>query len=286
MMRNSFWRDFRIGFAVVFVLTILVGKLWGNLSMDNVLSLIGIIVSALAIVFINWNTSKQIRNQNDNINKQINNKNRESHRPYLLNDKVEKTTVTKLVDLVEKEKFDFAVMFGINELYKADEDEKEGKTDLIRCYIHSIFKIKNIGYGIAKYIWIESIDDKIEVSACNDKDSLVTSSNVKIEYVQEDEKPDIELKAYAKIKVEKTNSEEGWSYSDHLYLLLFYSDLNNNIYSMLIEFNFFINQEVKMCFYQCDTKLFDMKLKSLDVNYKILKRKYFEQVYGQEISDA
>jgi len=205
-------------------------------SIDWILPLIAIVVQLIAIFFIVRNTNNLIKNQN-----------KEQHKPYL----VVKSFNTKLKDAPPNLYNEYSI-YNSSEKY---EDYPGG--------INSILKIKNIGYGLATNIVLYGINETIAHRIEIDEEDEVQYYSVK--HISPSKMHDWEIMVSPK-------KENTTFLSTTFSLMMFYSDVNLNIYSTLISIT--MPGRSKITFHPQNSRNFKILLKEYQINYKKLLRRY------------
>lgn len=202
---------------------------------------IGSMFTLAAIYFVVQNTNKQIKNQN-----------KESHRPHLCmsrNSNVDESILE--------------IIINFNVSVDSISDKKNNK----RHYI----KLFNAGYGTAsniRFIGTTYKSYKREISISYQDDS---ARNHLIEPIRENK--------YTSIGLGTIIDSQNKNIMLPIYILVFYTDFNQNIYSTLIylettnQIGFTIN------FYNDNRKAFSAKIKEAGIDYKKAKYQYIEETF-------
>lgn len=185
-----------------------------------------------------------------NTNKQIRNQNKESHRPYL-----------KFFDINDCNEDFFNSYIAVKNNEGKNTEEKT---------VYTKIEIKNVGYGIATNIHLLGFANTV-ISKAGIEEKRETGKLFSVLDIGSSEESII------KITLASNENSTNTTYD----LMLFYTDLNKNIYStmLLIEVN--KNELWNLYYYPNGTLNFDDIIKKRSVKYKALKRKYIKWKLGK-----
>jgi hypothetical protein len=203
---------------------------------DWIIPAIAIIVQIAMIFFIVKNTNRQIKNQN-----------KELHKPYI----VVENFSTKLAESPPNNYNEYSIYNALKKL----NDYPSG--------INSIFEIKNVGYGLATNIMFYGISETIAHRLDIDKEDDVQYFFTK--YLSHDDVNNMEIMVSPK-QVDSNYLPTTFN------LMMFYSDLNFNIYSTLISIT--MPGRSKITFHPQNTINYRLLLNTHKVNYKKLLKEY------------
>ncbi len=210
-------KDFWIGLIAVFAITIILGSLikyWDSPDINKIISLIGVVVSAATIVFVVGNTNRQIKNQN-----------KESRKPYLVIKHIKDFTSDDIIQSINQ-----------NIIKYRTNSKQFYKTHNKLCIN---IDLENMGYGIAHNITIFKAQKELSYKI-----------NTIGEY-QEWGVNDLNI-APSKDGTLTVEIEEcefailsGKSPYTFIQSVICYSDLNGNIYTILLYLEFIISANEK-----------------------------------------
>jgi hypothetical protein len=203
---------------------------------ENLYWIIPSLLSLGAIIAVALNTNKQIKNQN-----------KEQHKPYL----VVKSFNTKLKDAPPSLYNEYSIYNSPDKF----EDYPKG--------INSILKIKNIGYGLATNIVLYGIHETIAHRIEIDEEDEAQYYSVK--HISPLEIYDWEIMVSPK-------KERSTFMSTTFDIMMFYTDVNLNVYSTLISIT--MPGRSKITFHPKNSRNFKILLNEHQTNYKKLLRKY------------
>lgn len=233
-----------------------------------ILQTVGIWVGSLgtvaAIVFVVINTNRQIKNQN-----------KESHRPYI--------SISSLSDITSHDPITYEKTYNPYYEVKTYNIIKNQILDNINAKI--VFTIKNMGYGIARDIRIYSLDSDKDSIKHKFRQTESVSSVTMLDIINGKSKKilfDIhyhckQYKHFGKVTNGKVKSVFDYNSRDYCNFVLFYSDLNDNIYSTVFSLSFNCHGPFQYGYYTEGTSNFNKLIKDLPVDYKLLKQKYLHR---------
>ena len=210
-------------------------------SIGTICAFIGVIVT----------TKGQIENNNKRVKEQIENQNKESHRPYLCLYRCRVEDESRLSEIIN---FKITVN-GYGDTFD---------------FKNQFIKVINAGYGTAvniRFYGITYIKNNREIdSSYLDH----TTREHLIECIME--KDEIYIRLGMKIYQQNNNMILP------IYFLVLYSDLNYNVYSTLIIFERINNDGFTANFYNDNSKKFSMKISELNVDFFSIKQKYIDNI--------
>lgn len=257
----------------VITLLFLFGWKWfpqdSSIDFPTLIIAFGIIIALGGVI---WNTNRQINNQNISIKKQIENQNKESHRPF-----ISVKDVRKLVDNYYydgNDKFQFCTS---NSLFIGNSiSTKRGQASLKNIQQledRKVIKIKlileNIGYGVATNICCWGISGTFTCLTSNSQEEgeFVSTESLGV---------GMKEKTIFNLTFEfdkKLSQNPPYLKEDMANILLFYSDLNDNVFSTII--TVFISDNInqpkklllKYVFHPNSSAFFYDALNQLSVDY-------------------
>lgn len=264
-MKKGFWFEFIISFAIPILIAVLI-KYWHSTDIEKIISLIGVIVSALAILFIVRNTNRQIENQN-----------KESHRPYITvldADKIKDNFIGEpkaIEDRLDESDFHYGHII-------ATENSMQKKEEVGVAYLRKIVKfnlqIKNIGYGIA--CTIDFIPVKQTVLYYHSKNGQSEGDVFSTIDIQVDREKEFDFNIYIEFETDENGKVVAFA-TDAAHLLIFYTDLHGNIYSTMLII--VVNKEGILSYtcYPEGTQSFKSMMIKLKGNYENSIEKYINR---------
>lgn len=256
LFKNN-WKYFLcVLITILFTLLFLYGFKWlpmgSTVDFPTLIIACGVLVALISAI---WSTNKQIRNQN-----------KESHRPCI-----------KVCDF-KKRDYIKAVPFGL--MLKNEARDRLFSNDYNTNTTSEVtldLQLKNIGYGIA---------DKIELFAYKD---FTVSANYIVS-----PSPKLTREHYYLGVDDPKNIVVNFNYPIvdcdvryNVYMLVMYSDLNDNIYSNMIVFNMNYFGQTKVCelgnhiFHDQNTKHFNDIISSIGLNYISCENDYKRRILGK-----
>lgn len=185
-----------------------------------------------------------------NTNKQIKNQNKESHRPYL--------RVVKFEE-VEKSFMNSYLTVKNDDDIISDKGRVDGK-----IWVH------NLGYGIATNILLIGFDKAFCTKAGVEMKTKTGELFSVLDVGMSEDKS-------IKVSLSSNNNSDDTTYD----LMLFYTDLNKNIYSTMLLIQVKNNKFWNLYYYPKGSLNFDDILEKRNVEYKDLVKKYIKRQLGQ-----
>lgn len=256
-MKKGFW----IGFVAIFTVTIIIGaliKFWDSPDIDKIISLVGVIISAAAILFVVRNTNRQIENQN-----------KESHRPYIDIINIERIKHNYLRNYDEKIEFsnEEQIPHFLSKRYSVDFNNEKNVNMIIEI------QLRNIGYGVANNLHFWSIHSTTFFNYIKGHKEGNHFSTINLARDQK-----VNLRVYIDFQLKEVHYRE---LRDNICFLIFYSDLLGNIYSQFVNiylvYPFDNNKQdvyLNYTFYSQESSDFYRVLKNLEVDYDKELEKY------------
>lgn len=256
-MKKGFWFEFIISLTVVVLLGVLI-TYWNSPNIEKIISVIGVTISALMIFFVVGNTNRQIENQN-----------KESHRPYIDIINIKKIKHNYLRNYSEKREIsnEEQIPHFISKRYSINFNNKKNVNMIIKI------KLRNIGYGAANNLRFWAIHNTTffdGIKGYKDGDHF---STVNLSRGQNKN-----FKAYIDFQLKEVHYRE---LRDNICFLIFYSDLFGNIYSQFVNIYLVYPYDnskkdvyLNYTFYSQESSSFYRVLKNLDVDYDKELEKY------------
>lgn len=123
------------------------------------------------------------------------------------------------------------------------------------------FFIRNIGVGLARNLILIGVN-KTKVGINHAKNKNYRLSDVKVDGTHKFE-----------VLIDYYVTETPRVYN----LMLFYTDINNNVYSVLIQSTIINSSEQNRTWYFSDTSHFNKKMEELEINYRDLVLSYEQE---------
>lgn len=229
-----------------------------DLDLTAILTFVGII---LALIGVLWSTNKQIENQN-----------RESHRPYIVIDEVKQIQID-----VKMENYTF--------WYKVETQKVIDNKILSKTNKKFEILISNIGYGLAKDVTFYQLSDKKEILKSYRKST--TAIPISTFDIAHDKNKSVvfdidffsrEYKKVGNTENGKANFVYNYQNPDIFEFIIFYRDLNNNIYATIVMLNLYASDLDEYIYVDDNTSGFIECLDSCSIDYKALKSVYKNRI--------
>lgn len=262
-MKKGFW----VGFTAIFSATLLIGilvKYWDSPDINKILSLVGVVVSALAILFVVRNTNRQIKNQN-----------LQTYRPHVVI-YLHTYSLKKVSDLSNPQKAEYFKAMQENKVMHIDFRrgvELNNSKNSYSLIVNII--VSNIGYGIADNLRLKCLTmngefEKEMISEPGEKILYYPCSKLdNVRHLKKDENKEVQLY----IDLYNLHHPNEW-----IHLLLFYTDLNKNVHSTIIMINIGLCDIVQFTIIPSNTNAFENILNDRNINYQKLMKEYAETV--------
>jgi hypothetical protein len=253
--QTSKWSGIIIGFGLG-IIACLVFVFWHQaFPKDTVLDLqtlglwLSVFGTIVALIFVAINANKQTA-------KQIQNQNKQMHRPYLM---IEKTPIGG-------SKYEFELRpknYYKNLIVNKENEGKPHKVD-------KTFEIKNWGQGVATKILLYNYYDGKWGAATKQKQKDIEANDLnsyKFDYI--DPIDPVEGNRKIKFNIDYTKSP-----LEYVYVIILYSDIHDNIYKVMLEIKIDEKQNITYRQYEDDRKSYEVAVAELNIKEDRLVEAY------------